>query len=326
MKRICILILLSFLFQKNKAQHTLTAAFNPVMGDMESYIALDTNGLFLGSSGSSQTWNYTGISTGTNAAYSYTYVAMSSVPNNSLYPTGTIASDVGIGGIHYVYSNTSTKIEWLGAAQPTPSNCGIYSDPSMSYTLPFMYSSSFSDTFYQTNPTTWSGTTTVNGDGAGTLQLPSGNYSNILKLTFFSSQIGSSQTITSVENRYYSALSKFPLLSIGSLTSSVSGIMKYGRLNTSFALGVLSSLDSNKPNVFPNPVTNGELFVKLGNSKPIIGIEIINVLGQEVIRLQPNEINGTETERIDVSSLAKGMYYLIISTSGASSAKKILIE
>ena len=67
MKKIYILLCVIFLFHENKAQHTLTAAFNPVGGDIESYINLDTAGLFLGSSGPSQIWNYTGISTGTNA-------------------------------------------------------------------------------------------------------------------------------------------------------------------------------------------------------------------------------------------------------------------
>src|ERR1700740_966445 len=119
MKKIYILFCITFLLQEYKAQHTLTAVFNPVIGDVDSRITLDTSGLFLGSSGTSQIWNYTGISTGTNAPGSSTYVAMSLVPNNSLYPTGTIAIDEGVGGIYYVYNNTSSKVEWLGAAQPT---------------------------------------------------------------------------------------------------------------------------------------------------------------------------------------------------------------
>lgn len=324
MKKIYILMVLSFLFQQNKAQHTLTAAFNPAIGDIDSQTTLDTAGLFLGSSGTSQVWNYTGISTGTNAPYGYTYVPMSSVPNSSLYTTGTIAADVGIGGIYYVYSNTSSKVEWLGATQPTPSNCGIYSDPQIIYSLPFMYGSSITDTFNQTNPTTRTGTTTASGDGTGTLQLPSGTYPNILKLTTTFYETGGPNTITSVENQYYSALSKFPLLTVGTLTSSIYGIMKYGTINTPFTLGVLSSVDINNPNVFPNPITNGELFLT-DQKNEILSVSFNNVLGQTVKTVYFGN-KTTDNKKVDVSELAKGVYYLRIDSNQGLRTKKIIVE
>lgn len=318
MKKIYILLACVFLFGQNRAQHTLTAAFNPAIGDVESYINLDTAGLFLGSSGVAQTWNYTGISTGTNAPYSNTYVAMSSVPNNSLYPTGTIAIDIGVAGYHYVYSNMSSKVEWLGAAQPTASNCSVYSDPEILYTLPFTYGSSSFDTYSNTASTT--GTTTTTGDGTGTLQLPSGNYSNILKITIIEQTSG---PITYATNRYYSALSKFPLLTINSATIG-SIIYKSGLVNTSVALAISRLSEIHGLNFFPNPVTDGELFIT-DEKNEIRSVSFINVLGQTVKTISFGN-NTIDNKKVDVNELAKGVYYLRLDSNQGILIKKIVIE
>ena len=318
MKKIYILLCIIFLFYENKAQHTLTAAFNPVVGDIESYINIDTAGLSLGNSGPSQIWNYTGISTGTNVSGSYTYVAMTSVLNNSLYPTGTIARRIGVGGYDMIYGNTSSKIEYLGWAQPTASNCSVYGDPGIYYSLPFTYGSSSVDTYSSTSE---SGTIITIGDGTGTLQLPSGSYSNILKITLSYNN----GAIPSVENRFYSALSKFPLLTISSATVGAS-IYKGGQINTLVSTSIKESEFHSAFSVLPNPITNGELFLKSENGKQVKNIEIINSLGQVVLHESSGEMNGIDAKRIDVSNLSKGIYYLTARTSDGACTKKIIIE
>ncbi len=314
---------ITFLFHENKAQHTLTAAFNPTIGDIESYIGLDTAGLSLGSSGASQTWNYTGISTGTNTPGSYTYVPMSSVTNNSLYPAGTIARRIGIGGYDYIYNITSSKVEYLGFAQPTASNCQVYSDPAIFYSLPFTYGSSSSDTYsYTSGMGSYAGTIIATGDGTGTLQLPSGIYSNILKIIVFYNQPGN---FTSVEHRFYSALSKFPLLTINSDTVGAS-IYKSGKINVLVATSIKRLEYQSAFSIFPNPITNGELFLKSEDGEPVKKIEITNVLGQMVYNRSSDEMNETNAKKIDVSALQKGIYFLNISNSKGTISKKIIIE
>lgn len=321
MKKIYVLVFILFLFLENKAQHSLTAAFNPSIGDIESYIEIDTAGLSLGTSGISQIWNYTGISTGTNTSFSYTYVPMSSVINNSLYPTGTIAMRYGVGGYDKVYNNTSSQIEFLGFAQPTASNCQVYSDPAIFYSLPFSYGSSSSDTYSYTSWTgTYTGTIITTGDGTGTLQLPSGNYSNILKVT-----VNYYGAVTSVEQRFYSALSKFPLLTVSSYTVGAS-IYKGGMINSLVATSIKKLDCQNVFSVFPNPITNGELFLKSEGIEPVKKIEITNVLGQVVYNRPSDEMNETNTKRIDVSVFQKGIYFLNVSNSKGMITKKIIIE
>ena len=327
MKKFYVLLFVAF-FMQNKAQHTLTAAFNPVVGDVDSRINLDTAGIFLGSSGTSQIWNYTGLSTGLNGTGSATFVAMSSVPNNSLCPSGTIAQQIGISGYYPVYTTTSSKVEYLGLARTTASNCDFYIDPKTFYSLPFSYGSLSTDTYYGT---TWTGTINTIADGSGILQLPSGTYSNILKLTLTSYDTDGSTFVTIVENQYYSPISKFPLLAVsfytlGTLTSTITNTGKEGFINALVATSAKESLQEKAFNIFPNPITNGELFLKSENDKKITGIEITNALGQIVLSLSPNEMNPSDIKKIDVSSLQKGIYFLhIISTQGATN-KKIIIE
>ena len=323
MKKNYILLLIIFLSLENKAQHTLTAAFNPVVGDIDSRINLDTAGLSLGSSGTSQTWNYTGISTGTNAPYGYTYVPMSSAPNNSLFPTGTIAANVGVGGVYFIYSNTSSKVEWLGAAQPTASNCST-SNPEILYTIPFMYGSIYSFTYASSTTTA-----TITGDGTGTLQLPSGNYLNVLKRTVLYYDSNAYGTFNQIENYYYSALNKFPLLSLGirkTVSSSTVTIVKWGQINAIVSTAVQESLSGKELKIFPNPVTNGALFLISENGELVERIEITNIFGQVVLHRSSDEMNDSDTKRIDVSVLQKGIYFLTIRNTVGIITKKIIIE
>jgi hypothetical protein len=328
MKKIYILLCITFLFHENKAQHTLTAAFNPVVGDVDSRINIDTSGIFLGTSGTSQIWNYTGLSTGFNGIGSSTFIPMSSVPNNSLCPSGTIAQQTGLSGYYPVYINTSSKIEYLGLAQTTASNCDFYSDPKTYYSLPFTYGSLSTDTY---SSSTWTGTINTIADGTGVLQLPSGTYSNILKLTFSTFDTDGSTNVSIVENQYFSAISKFPLLVVNSYTLSSSSstnitIGKGGHLKALVSTMIKESLNEKAFGVFPNPITNGELFLKSENGELVKKIEITNVLGQVVYNRPSDEVNETITKKIDVSALQKGIYFLNISNSKGTISKKIIIE
>ena len=73
-------------------------------------------------------------------------------------------------------------------------------------------------------------------------------------------------------------------------------------------------------NVYPNPVTNGKLFISSDNSSEK-QVAIYSVLGQKVLQAKTN--NNSE---INVSQLAKGAYILNISEDGKSESKKLIIQ
>ncbi len=340
MKKLYILILLSTCSFISKAQYTITAATNPIAGDIESFIDIDSTGLFLGSSGTSQTWNYTAITTLTvNPPVTNTYVAMSTVPNNTMFPTATIAVDDGAGNFG-ILSDNSTKHEYLGYANAVAANCWAYTDPYKVYTIPFTYGSVSTDTYLLAFPTdTTTGTFTTTGDGTGTLQLPTGNYTNVLKVNYFRYENDTYASVvydyTVTMDQYYSAVSKFLLLEVQTTTTSVTSgtnvtwyYNKYGRVA---AVGLPTGITNKEKrldvNLFPNPFSNGELFIT--NNDPSFGkmtIEINNVLGQSLKTISFENQNANEPKRIDVRDLAKGIYYLRISSKETSKTQKVIIE
>ena len=83
-------------------------------------------------------------------------------------------------------------------------------------------------------------------------------------------------------------------------------------------------LEINSPDVFPNPVTSGELFVT-DAADNVNSISFTNVLGQSV-KMINFERTRSENKKIDVSELTKGIYFLSINSTKGMHSKKIIIE
>lgn len=73
-------------------------------------------------------------------------------------------------------------------------------------------------------------------------------------------------------------------------------------------------------NVYPNPVTNGKLYISSESSSEK-QVAIYSLLGQKV--LETKTVNNAE---INVSQLAKGAYILNVSEDGKSDSKKLMIQ
>lgn len=84
-------------------------------------------------------------------------------------------------------------------------------------------------------------------------------------------------------------------------------------------LGV-AKMDVSKFAVYPNPVTNGKLYISSDNSSEK-HVAIFSVLGQKV--LETKTANNVE---INVSQLAKGAYILNVTEDGKSENKKLIIK
>ena len=84
-------------------------------------------------------------------------------------------------------------------------------------------------------------------------------------------------------------------------------------------LGV-AKMDLTSLKVYPNPVTNGKLFISSANAVEK-QVAIYSILGQKVL-----ETKTTNNAEINVSKLAKGAYILKISEEGVSNTKKLIIQ
>ncbi len=83
-------------------------------------------------------------------------------------------------------------------------------------------------------------------------------------------------------------------------------------------LGLVNNSISNL-SIYPNPVTNGKLFISSSSNleKEVV---IFNTLGQQVLQAK------TVTEAINVSNFNKGTYFVKITEAGISATKKLVIQ
>jgi hypothetical protein len=84
-------------------------------------------------------------------------------------------------------------------------------------------------------------------------------------------------------------------------------------------LGV-AKLNVSKLAVYPNPVTNGKLYISSDNSIQK-QVAIYSLLGQKVL-----ETRAANNAEINVSKLAKGTYILNVTENGKSESKKLIIK
>ncbi|HVA98265.1 MAG TPA: hypothetical protein VNG53_05165, partial [Bacteroidia bacterium] len=211
------------------AQPTLTEAnTSPIIGDIFSNNA--TNYIAPGSSGANQTWDLSSMTT--TSTTTTNAVTPSSTTYGSSFPSSTIAFS-STGAVLY-WKVSSTAEQTYGIAQG--STVISYSNPEDYLRFPFTYSNTYTDTWAATftsggYPYLRSGSTTVTADGYGTLKLPSGTYSNVLRVHFLenyqdSTNIGGSPYIITYQDDeylWYLPPNHQPIASISTLTSSASG-------------------------------------------------------------------------------------------------------
>ncbi len=81
----------------------------------------------------------------------------------------------------------------------------------------------------------------------------------------------------------------------------------------------ITSVKTSELKMYPNPVTNGKLYI-ISTSNIEKEIVIINSLGQQVLQTK------TIAEAINVSNLNKGTYFVKITEAGISATKKLIIQ
>lgn len=84
-------------------------------------------------------------------------------------------------------------------------------------------------------------------------------------------------------------------------------------------LGV-AKIDVSKFTVYPNPVTNGKLYISSESSSEK-QVAIYSILGQKVL-----DAKTSNNSEINVSNLAKGAYILTVTEEGKTDSKKLIIQ
>ena len=337
-----IIIIFTLFATQAFAQMTLTSSNNPVAGDIDRNVSCDTNNITQGNSGANQTWSF--LSLVRQDSNSINFVSASSTPYSAQFPTSNIASTDDNSNFNYMTTSSSNLfVNGYGG----PDLLVSYTDPQLYVQYPFNYGSSFSDNFAANYIISGSdvrrtGTTSVSGDAWGTINLPSGSFSNSLRVKYIISTRDSSNpgipvvTVTNLTSYvWFVPGRKFPVFEIIYSTISINGTQfgnsKTVTYNTGSTIGITNisteipagyTLSQNYPNPF-NPTTNLEFGI---SDLEFVSLKIFNTLGKEVASLVNENLNaGTYKYSFDASGFTSGIYFYTIKAGEFTETKRMLL-
>lgn len=311
-----------------KAQSTLTASnFNPTTGDVVVLAFADTNNVKEGNAGANVAYDFSTLQKMGNNV-SYTYVAPSTTPYASQYSASNLAYSTSSnqGSAGYVYLNFSaTAYQNIGVATSTLQM--VYSNPQTVLEYPTTYNSTFTDTHKGSgtnsqNITTYrSGTTTSTADGWGSLKLPQGTFSNVIRVKVVqkvrdSIHFMGNDIITDSEIETYNFFKegiKQQLLGISYTKGKdffgddviIKSVLYYPDAPNS----VNTITKVNNFNVYPNPAASTVFIDSKGNNN-ITNYTVTDMLGKTLVN-QPIDYSNNATT-IDVSGLPQGIYVVSV--------------
>jgi len=178
---------------------------------------------------------------------------------------------------------------------------------------------------------TATGTISVKADAYGTLKTPAGTFNNVLRLSI-------RQAITDTFTGLYSAQYIFQtydwyadgisntLLSISFDTITTLGTSTPGS-STNYATNISAGISNISPsisfNTYPNPATD-KIFIN--TVAPVKRVMVTNMLGQNVIDMQPEHVAANNPVEISVAELPVGIYSCTITTPSGSVSRRIVKE
>ena len=318
------------------AQIVLDNSYKPAIGDDYVTVSADTAGIFEGIPGPGQTWDFSNISLLNDP--------VTVVTGDPAFGSGS--SNFPGASLVTVVENAYTYVKAEGNSYFT---MGVFTqDAIRKYTdmqklmeYPFSFSSSFADdykcyTTLQDGEIRSNGNVTVTADAWGTLVLPSGTYSNALRIK---TVINNTDSIlfgggfvfgsTNTTYSWYVSGTKVPVFSIsyfvgdfGDLksvsyvTQSSTGIEHHSGIADGY------TLEQNFPNPF-NPSTTIDFSI---SRQGFTSLKVYDMLGKEVAVLVNGNLGaGAYSATFDAAALPSGVYFYKLETEGFTSVKKMTL-
>lgn len=323
------------------AQPSITASeYNPAIGNTFSGIDVDPALNPPGSSGSGVTWNYaSAVSTGT---WTFTFISPSSTPGAGSFSGSNLAINNG-GGTH-VYYTANTSNYTMDGLYTSALNMP-YSNKEVLYTYPFTYNSTWSDAFGATYtssgyPGTRTGTISVVVDGFGTLILPSGTYTNILRVKIDEDiqddiNFGTFMYTTTVDQTTYHWVKENvhnPIYIHATSTTTISGsptTTSWARILDASFIGTNDQEATNVAfSLFPNPSMgrNIQLVYNAENGTNETNVTVYNTYGQIVLTEKFAVNNGFNNISLDLNGVDAGVYIVEFNDGNGVGSKKLILE
>ncbi|MEL6866194.1 MAG: T9SS type A sorting domain-containing protein [Bacteroidota bacterium] len=350
----CVLFALNS--QSSKAQ-TLPNSVMPAVGDVIVTQVGDTTGIDEGPAGTNVIWDFTNLQAMTGIApTSATFATASSTPHADQFPEANLAvvSGVGMGTTVYsYYKKEGQSLEYLGGE-----TAGVFTfmtiDPQLVLRTGISIGQPINDAFAGFSESI-AGTTYTNGeqiievDAAGTLKMPTADYSNAIRVRTITSRTDSINTsgvigLTKLQITTYSWYipgQADPAMTItyteGEVESIVPGIppsvfpidrSKSIAYNPEIEI-MTTNIQAPKPSteliqLSPNP-TNGPIHLVLERlSTGPVQIGISDMQGRQLSQWTAQLATGQHQIPLDVSDLPAGQYILSILDKDAIQSYRLM--
>ncbi len=345
MKKIILvlsLILISTI--KISSQLTLTSTITPRPGDIQYRVDVDTAGIIPGNSGTNQTWNFTNI---TKIDSSVTqWISSFNTPYFNYFPASKIST---LDTCYSYYDTSASKVEYIG--QYSHGTAFQYTNFQTILSFPFTYNSVLNDTYEGTfivdgDTIHRTGTVNVTGDATGTIFLPSGSFSNALRLkhiiTSRDSSFSSQYVILTSYTVYdwYVPGKKFSVFSIVNIdinfaSDNISFFFKNCTYNpASSPIGIMPVSNSiptdfklyqNYPNPF-NPITKISFDIPQTENRENTKLAVYDMLGRETAVIVNEHLKpGSYEIEFNAQALSSGTYFIRLQTGKDFSIKKMML-
>ncbi|MEE4258064.1 MAG: T9SS type A sorting domain-containing protein [Bacteroidales bacterium] len=336
---VCLVLCSIVLF----AQPTLDYPQNaPEIGDIMEIQFVSPEGLSSGAAGPDATWDFSSLTNVWDPGQ-ITVISPASAPSGNDFPDANIV--LNMNDTIYTYAKTDeTGFYYLGSQITTAQIpvLFIYSNIRTYLQFPFTYGDSFTDDYTGVSTAMMTeirltATSSVAADAYGTLILPTGTYSDVLRTLTIDNEIDSIfvndifvSTIVTNRTQYhwFAPNSKGPLFSmeISDCTGVCDTTCYYTMLEAGFQESPKETLT--ELSTYPNPADDHITVSFRKMQHNTVTISVVNQIGQVVIeRGLPESKFGSVKERFDISSLPSGIYFAnVCDKSGVQITEKFVIR
>lgn len=326
MKKIYFIIPALLLFSNGRSQTLSYANFSVSLSQSVSVKVANNNSYNTALStttGNGVTWDASGLT----AMAGYPTINLSfqnpnTTPYQSMYSSANYCEyDPALtANLPYNYYGISADslTEW-GSYEPSAQH-EIFQDPDKHLIFPFNYGQSFTDNYAKTNysdATTVSsyqtGSRTVTFCGFGTLILPQGSFSNV-------AMISELRTNSLGPDSYY-----YTWYDINTGKKLLYRSENDGSITTAWCIEAANSIQENNPirySISPNPTADFITISGSTSNEIFSSVSISDLSGKIVMQL--SQLNSSE--KINISSLLPGIYFLSIENNSSSVQTKPIIK
>mgnify|MGYP003394459855 CR=1 FL=1 len=288
-----------------------------------------------GMAGANQTWDLSALTS--DSLIMIQFVDPATPPDGASFPSATIAAeDMGF----FAYSQFDATGGFFHGMTSQPGDPPIvYSDPMQMAFYPATFGTTWTDDFHAEFLVSGfnivrDGTLSAECDGYGTLILPWGTLTDVLRCTYVEDYTENSGFTTVFLHREYThflqAGTHYPIVHLFSFTTTV-----FGSVNTisgsqwlvDGSVGMPATA-YNQPsiNAWADASSNAiQIDLDLGTQTGSASLDLLDASGALLVQRQLGATSGRQRERISTGSLAAGMYLVRVHSGGATASQRVVV-